>query len=449
MKLSKKSSYKDNILSILQKFFDIEKIDEIAKSTKFEQRKRNLTGVIFFFFCVFSAKSEAVISLQDYCKEVFKEGVIITKQSFSDRFNRCAVEFMKSMVAYALSIKLRVGGIKIDCDFKRIIIGDSTVFQLPEKFAIKYRGSGGGASESAIKVQYCYDLLGQKIIDLSVYEGVNPDNTYPLQDIKKNDLRIEDLGYLKIARLKAIDDAGAYYLSRIKFGISIYILNNNGKYESFDLLNEIKKMKIGTIVSREVYIGKKEKFPVRLVLEKVPVEIANEKRRKLKTDKQNKRKGITKERLAFCDVNAFITNCNEEQLPDTLIRQCYSLRWQIEIIFKAWKSIFKIDKVKDMKLERLECLHYGCLMLIIASTQLLSFYKFKFRKNNNQEVSELKFYKFIVSLSGVLKTAIKTSKQEMLKLLEQMDIMVEKFCIKEKKKYKLKPLEILINLTLT
>lgn len=397
---------------------------------------------------MFAHQKEATQSLEDYCREVFKEGVSIRKQSFQERFNGYAVDFMKSMVAYALSIKLRFNEVKESSRFGRIIIGDSTSYQLPPNFAKKYRGNGGGASEASIKVQYYYDLLGQQIIDVCVQEGINPDCKYPLQDIQRNDLRVEDLGYFKIQRLRDIHENGAFFLSRLRFDIKIYVLKN-GVYECFNLLKEIKKIKKGLITSTEVYIGEKEKFPVRLVLEKVPLAIANEKRRKLKTDKQNKRKGITEERLIFCDVNAFITNCDEELLPTNLIRQCYSLRWQIEIMFKAWKSIFKIDKVKQMKLERFECLHYGCLMLIIASTQLLMFYKYKYLKKYKQEVSELKFFKLIVSLHEELQIVLKKTKYKISNFLEQIDSMIEQFCIKEQKKNRLKPLKILTNLKLT
>ena len=92
-------------------------------------------------------------------------------------------------------------------------------------------------------------------------------------------------------------------------------------------------MKTGQTVELQVYLGQKSKVPVRMILERVPDEVAAEKKRKLKTDKQNKRKGISKGRLAFCAVNAFITNTDNSLLPNALIRSIYSLRWQIEIMF--------------------------------------------------------------------------------------------------------------------
>ena len=288
---------------------------------------------------MFTAKKEGTISLEDLCRELQREGIKIRKQSLQERFNEPASNFMKKMVEHALSKKLGLDKESIECQFERIVINDSTVFQLPAEYSDKYKGSGGGASESGIKNQYCFDLLSQEIIDITVQGATVPDCKYDLQDIRTNDLRIEDLGYFKLEKFRTIEQAQAYFLSRLKFGINIYILEK-GEYKQLNLLKVVGKMQKGEIKNIQVYLGEKEKYPTRLVLEKVPTQLANEKRRKLTTDKQNKRKGISKERLIFCDVNAFITNCSQEQLPDHLLRQCYGLRWQVEIIFKAWKSFF-------------------------------------------------------------------------------------------------------------
>jgi hypothetical protein len=90
------------------------------------------------------------------------------------------------MVEHALSKKLGLDREKIECQFERVVIDDSTVFQLPEEYSGTYRGSGGGASKAGIKNQYCYDLLSQEIIDITVQEGTVPDCKYPLQDIRQD-----------------------------------------------------------------------------------------------------------------------------------------------------------------------------------------------------------------------------------------------------------------------
>ena len=117
---------------------------------------------------MFTAKQEGVLSLEDLSRELQKEGINIRKQSLQDRFNEPAVDFMKKMVEHALSKKLELDKKVIKCRFGRIIINDSTVFQLPKEYADKYKGHGGGASKAGIKNQYCFDLLSQEIIDITV-----------------------------------------------------------------------------------------------------------------------------------------------------------------------------------------------------------------------------------------------------------------------------------------
>jgi len=73
------------------------------------------------------------------------------KQSLQERFNEPASNFMKGMVAYGLSKKLGVEKGNIKCKFGRIIINDSTSFQLPAGYSDTYKGCGGGASIAGIK----------------------------------------------------------------------------------------------------------------------------------------------------------------------------------------------------------------------------------------------------------------------------------------------------------
>ena len=380
--------------------------------------------------------------MEDLCRELYKEGIRIRKQSLQNRFNAAAARFLKEMVEHALAKKLKLSQAPIQSVFNRIIISDSTLFELPEAYHTKYKGFGGGASEAGIKNQFCYDLLSHEIIDITVQSATIADRNYPLKDLHEKDLRIEDLGYFKLDRLKAIEQAGAYYLSRMRFGIGVFI-KKNGALQRLDMNKIIRKMKVGEIKSIRVICSEKERYSTRMILEKVPKKIADEKRRKLKTDKQINRKDTSKDRLSFCDLNVFVTNCSKEQLPDKLIRQCYSLRWQVEIIFKAWKSYFKIANVRQMKIERFECLHYGCLMLIILSTQVMSYFKQWCYEKHREEISELKFLKLISSMHKEMRMMVQMTRTKMNEFLDKMAVLIEDTCFKEQKNIRLKPLSIL------
>ncbi|WP_231563719.1 MULTISPECIES: transposase [Anoxybacillus] len=62
-----------------------------------------------------------------------------------------------------------------------------------------------------------------------------------------------------------------------------------------------------------------------------------------------------------------LTNLPQESFDGQQVYELYSLRWQIELLFKAWKSVFDLAKVKKMKKERFECHLYGTLIAILVT----------------------------------------------------------------------------------
>lgn len=193
----------------------------------------------------------------------------------------------------------------------------------------------------------------------------------------------------------------------------------------------------------QVYIGKMEMMLVRLVIEKLPTHIASSARRKLKKYGEDKSKFISKKRLALCDVNTYITNTTPSQIPNYELRDYYSLRWQIELIFKAWKSVYKIDCCKNMKMERFECMIYGTLIFIIITTHLLTHFKRTLHRKFNKELSELKFYKILKQNINQIKIAFIKSNKHILKALSILEALVFKSCIKQPKYYGKTPYSIL------
>jgi hypothetical protein len=208
-------------------------------------------------------------------------------------------------------------------------------------------------------------------------------------------------------------------------------------------------MKNGQMMELSVYLGRENKIPVRVIFERVPNEVAAKKRRKLKTDKQNKRKGLTQGRLAFCDVNAYITNAGDGLLPKALIRSIYSLRWQVEIIFKTWKSTFNLDKVTQMKLPRFECINYGTLLQIVICTKLFNYYKTTLWNTSRLELSEIKAMKFLqIIINQINMCLLLTPKKKIDKLLYQIIPTLKRKCAKERKNGRKTPMMIMNQLAL-
>ena len=444
------NSSEAKLAKIILSYFNKTQIEELARQTGFISRYRKLTGYAFMLIIVFEIRKTQLESLNELSIKLEAERIYISKQGLDSRFNKYAVAFIKELSSNVLSSKLDSESILENATcFPRIILKDSTHFQLPASYSEKYRGSGGTASESAIKIQYEYDLKSNTGLNLEVQSFCTADSKSKLDNIRPKDLRIEDLGYFKLERFEEIANNQAFFLSRFKYNISVYTQNAD-QYQRINIDDSINRMKQGEIKELEVYLGHKQKLPVRLILERVPDVLAAEKRRKLKTDKHRKGKSISKQRLTFCNVNAYITNADQDQLPIDIVRSVYSLRWQIEIIFKTWKSTFNLDKLKQMKIHRFDCINYGTLLQIIICTKLYNYYKISIWNKSSIELSELKSFNQLIITINQLINYIKSGKvREMTELLRNTSDTLARKCRKEKKLDKTTPGRILSSFPLS
>jgi hypothetical protein len=60
---------------------------------------------------------------------------------------------------------------------RRVVILDSTSFQLPAAKAEYFRGSGGSASQAAVKIKFGVDIKSGQFFYL-LQDGTSPDNCY-------------------------------------------------------------------------------------------------------------------------------------------------------------------------------------------------------------------------------------------------------------------------------
>ncbi len=391
----------------LSAFFSKEKINAVAKETDFIKRERTISGFSFAETLLYSDFDHSKLSLGELAESfTTSTGKLITRQAIEQRFTPETVAFFKRLIELALQeLKLTDGCYVFLKHFNQVRIKDSTSFQLPPEMAEKYPGSGGGGSGASVRIQFEYDLKSGSITDLSIgpyNTNDHTDATATLDNIEKGNLIIRDLGYISTPMLQGIKERKAYFLNRLRARDNVYEKRDD-KFEELDFIAIRKQMKKNKLksIERDVYITK-EKEPVRMIIELMPEEEVKNRLRKAKKEAKKKGRKLTARYKARASLNLFITNIAYDVLDKTELHSVYTLRWQVELIFKIWKSIGGIHKIKKMKLERFESYLYAKLLWIISnwliiwninqyvyssSDKLLSFYKaFRSLKKNKDKL---------------------------------------------------------------
>jgi len=382
--IKKKSRFKlsellENIDFIIDPFFTPEELNQLARKTQFVHRKGKIDGSLFFDLIVFHSEALKSQSLNDLSASFkVKNHIEITKQSLHERFNKNALDFLKEALKRMLKKQLTTPQIKSPKSFNRILIKDSTCFQVDESFVKDYPGSGGGGSKASIRIQFEYDVLSGNINDLSINAFNEQDAKDSLATInltRMGDLIIRDLAYMSLAVLQLIETWTAYYLCRTSPSVHVFEKQNDNEYHMMDFVTIQQYMKKHGLncLEKEAYLGKKEKFTTRLIICLLPEEEVAKRIRKAEFNNKKKKskKPLSKEYKARAALNLFVTNANSDEIPMEKVWSLYRLRWQIELIFKIWKSVCHIEKVKKVKQHRLECYIFSKLILIVLAWQIL------------------------------------------------------------------------------
>jgi len=387
---------------------------------------------------LFNLQKPDKTSLVDYSTDlaIYHE-ISITKQSLDERLNSKAVKFVKHLLDEAII------GFSQDCistnvfsAFKKVKIKDSTSFQLPDNMASLFPGNGGGSSKATARIQFEYDLKTNRVEELQLQSTKTNDYMSAndtIDKIEEGELVIRDLGYITLDILEKINKAGAFYLNRIQMRTALYE-KKNGKFERISFTNIEKRLRKSGLsyLVKNVYVGNRRYMPARVIFSLVPEDKKQErlKRQLRKAERRGNKphSGV----LEAIGLNVFITNTTQEQLPAQELYNVYRLRWQIELIFKGWKQICQINKVKKTQPYRCELFIYTQLLWIILNWSILSIISSHVFVKTNKSLSIYKSLKTLCSFKTKMRQSL-IDLEKLKKLFRQITLVLEKGHFVEKR----------------
>ena len=363
-----------NILTKFENVVSRNFCNDLAKKCKFIQRSTShIKGYEF---------AQAMLVPNAFLEAETLNSIAVRMQKINNRCNLSAAAlaqrinskwsaaFMKACFETVLKnlVKQELTGmsdLKNLSGFNRMLIEDSTRAELHEKLSPYFKGSGGVASKASVKIDYIFDYLSEKMVDIDFFSGNQPDQSLAgrlICMLEKDDLVIRDLGYFVIKKLQEIEEKGAYYISRWKVNEDIY--ESSEAKEPLDLAKFLDKQMWQGIADVEVFIGK-ARHRVRLVACLMSEEAVSKRRRVANRSAQRHGTTVSKKKSMLLKYCIFITNVPSEILSSISVMATYRARWRIELIFKQWKSCLNFHIFKGYNKERFHCFIYGRLIMIL------------------------------------------------------------------------------------
>lgn len=274
-------------------------------------------------------------------------GCEVSPQAVSDKLAKPeTVDFFAALTKVALdrcrSLPKDAGRIAIP-GVGDIHLADSSIIALRPSLATVLPGTGGDGPVAASKLHATFNLTAGQFSHLALTAGTTSDHFAKdahLAVTKAGDLILRDLGYWDSDDLERVRSKLRYFVSRIPLSVT-HFSNAAG---SFDLWADLAGQR-GQTMEYVLTVGK-DGIAVRVIAIRVPRAVANERAAQAR---KAKGRDLTASETAQTKWNIYATNLEIEQASAETVRRLYSLRWQIELLFKSLKGQLELDAVTTAK----------------------------------------------------------------------------------------------------
>jgi len=353
---------------------------ELERETGFVQRSTaQLDGPAFAHMTVFGWMDNPEASYGQLRHVAASVEVAVSSQAVAQRFGSPSAELLRQLLQEAVGEVLCSEGRVPDLlsRFNGVYVQDGTIISLPSELAEQWAGCGGStpeAGQSSLRVQVRLDLAqgGMQGPWLQAGRAAERSGEAHETPLPQGCLYNVDTGYFTLAEMRAHSKGERYWLTPAKAGTLLI----DGRGQCWDLASFLRAQ-TGEEVDVQVYLGKRERLPVRLIARRVSagqaarrraqanatvegkvkgVQRPNERNGRAagaKRQRQRKRKKTGPARLQLLEWTILVTNVPQEKLSVDEALVLARCRWQIELLWKLWKQVGKLDTWRSANVYRI------------------------------------------------------------------------------------------------
>jgi hypothetical protein len=194
-----------------------------------------------------------------------------------------------------------------------------------------------------------------------------------------------------------------------------------------DLRQELRRER-RPYFEQAVLIGANVRLACRAIFVHLPPTVAGARRRKAKRAAQKRGHNLTSRTLELMAWSIYITNVPTTMLSLHQVVLLYSVRWQIELVFKLWKSECALDRIAGLRRERVLCELYAKMIGIV----LIHWFVAPLRLSE-VELSVVKACRILQRAALRITQALK-SPSKLSSILEGVVVRMKRYATKDKRK---------------
>lgn len=327
------------------------KINEIGKNVNFCNRKRVIKPFELVMSLITALGDKSVDTVTDLHRYFVKlTETDVQYKPFHNQLSKPEfVDFVKELIKVAMNEwQQQVLGTGVELSaFKSIVLQDGSSFAVHDSLHETFKGRFTKISPAAIEVHVSWDVLQGYPEQVSVSADSQAEYDFlPEASTLTDTLFLADRGYFKLSYLDEIAQAGGAYVVRAKTTVNPMVIagfNRHGK--------PLKRFK-----------NKKQKTVKKYIQRSGIVDMDVE--------------GKTNYRLIASwpegkdEPTYWSTNLDREQFSAEAVIKLYQLRWQIELLFKEWKSYCNLQKFNTRKATMMEGLVWVSLLSLLVKRRI-------------------------------------------------------------------------------
>ena len=324
-----------------------ELITHAAAAARYGERRRKCPPDIFFWTLVLGFASEAARGLASFQRFFcVLTGTTITSSAFQKRFTPQGAAFLAGVLDHLLARAGRGASAPAFARierFRAVFAIDSSLVRLHRKLQKHFRGFKSAGTEAMARLHVVHNLTHRDIERLRITGGRVPEiRGAAFGRWTKGALSLFDLGYYSHAVFRTIDDAGGFFISRMKSHANPRVISvrRGGRMTAVKGVL-LRDLRVGeSVLEAEAVFGEGPGQRIyRVVAVREPIS------------------GTWR---------YYVTNLGAAEFSANEIAELYRLRWEIELLFKELKSSYRLDEVATTKAATARCLMLAALISLLV-----------------------------------------------------------------------------------